>query len=84
MSWCAQVDLTTAVMRPGLDDPGLALVKQQVLDALQELPPRPATAASSADGAPEGRPAHVNVVVLSGTWQHDLDQARMLPTDKVS
>ncbi|KAG2426244.1 hypothetical protein HXX76_013002 [Chlamydomonas incerta] len=79
LAFCPQVDLTTASIRPGRPAAWFAALKQRLMASVA------AFGDSGGDGSSDGLPAAEGargggqLVVLVGTWAHDLDQANMLP-----
>lgn len=75
-----QVDLTTASIRPGRPAEWFASLKRRLMASVA------AFGGSGGGGSADGLPAPDGtgdgggqLVVLVGTWAHDLDQANMLP-----
>eukprot|EP00198_Chlamydomonas_reinhardtii_P001847 XP_001691183.1 predicted protein [Chlamydomonas reinhardtii] len=80
LAFCPQVDLTTASIRPGRPAEWFASLKRRLMASVA------AFGGSGGGGSADGLPAPDGtgdgggqLVVLVGTWAHDLDQANMLP-----
>ncbi|KAG2424858.1 hypothetical protein HYH02_015121 [Chlamydomonas schloesseri] len=79
LAFCPQVDLTTASIRPGRSAEWFIALKHRLMASVA------AFGASGGGDSSDGRPAADGgsgggqLMVLVGTWAHDLDQANMLP-----